>query len=116
MLDQPSAELILDEVYSALKSGIPLGFQQHVCANAVALAKREYSMQKECRLAEIDRLIALTGKTADLSSLNHLLTKRIQAASTDVTNRELVAHLILTCIEKLEIDQPHYPAFRQLRR
>jgi len=115
MLDDPSGRLILGEVVSALKAGIPAGFQQHVAANAVALALREGESAEALNAQEHARLVSLVGREGDLDSLNAGLAKAIANGEIALDDAALREHLVLTTIAKMAVDQPNYPAFRVLR-
>lgn len=110
MLDKPDSKAILREVQAALKAGIAPGFQQSVAANAVALALREEELAPVAHEAEVARLAALLGRDGELEKQNRALADGVRAGS--VRGTALEAHLICTTIEKMEVDQPRYPAFR----
>ncbi len=112
MLDQPSADLILEQVAGALRQGVPDGFQQRVAANAVDLARRERARAADVHDADRQRLIVLLEQDEDLETLNQALCRVITSGGTAVEPDQLVGHLIATTIEKMRVDQPNYPAFR----
>lgn len=112
MLDQPSADLILEQVAGALRQGVPEGFQQRVAANAVDLARRERDHATDGHDSERRRLVALLGQDAPLETLNQALCRVITSGRTEVEPDQLVRHLIATTVEKMRVDQPNYPAFR----
>jgi hypothetical protein len=116
MLDQPSADLILEQVAGALRDGIPAGFQQRVAANAVDLVRRERQLAVDFEDRERTRLAELLGQDAPLETLNQVLSQKV-ASGGDFTEQDLlVRHLIATTIEKMQVDQPNYPAFRAVMR
>lgn len=115
MQDKPDAPTILAEVQAALKAGINPGFQQAVAANAVALALRENEHTPEAEVAEHARLAVLLGRVGSLQGLNRVLAETIRDGSRDCTDPDLAGHLIRTTIEKMIVDQPNYPAFRNWR-
>ena len=114
MLDQPDADLILEQLASALRQGVPEGFQQRVAANAVDLARRERQLGPEFEAAELARLEALLGQAGTNEALNQSLSRQITSDPECLTDDPLVRHLILTVIDKMRVDQPNYPAFREL--
>lgn len=115
MQDKPDAPMILAEVQAALKAGIPPGFQQAVAANAVALALREGDHAGDAEVAEHARLVLLLGRVGPLDALNRTLAHTIRDGACDCTDADLAGHLIRTTIEKMTVDQPNYPAFRNWR-
>ena len=114
MLDQPDADLILDQLASALRQGVPEGFQQRVAANAVDLARRERQLAPEIEAAELARLAFLLGQAGPNEALNEALSNRITSDPNALQDNRLVRHLIRTVIDKMRVDQPNYPAFREL--
>lgn len=112
MLDQPSADLILEQVASALREGIPAGFQQRVASNAVELARREHRLASGFDGLERKRLVALLGTEGSVEALNQALSRQIESGGNGPEQDALVGHLIATTIEKMQVDQPNYPAFR----
>ena len=112
MLDHPSADLILEQVGGALRDGIPAGFQQRVAANAVDLVRRERQLAAGFEDHERRRLAALLGQDGTLETLNQALSRQIASGGETIEQDALVRHLIATTIEKMQVDQPNYPAFR----
>ncbi|MEZ5946975.1 MAG: DUF6285 domain-containing protein [Hyphomonas sp.] len=114
MLDQPNADLILEEVGRALKQGIPEGFQQRVAANAVALVQREAALAGRISASEVDRLAGLLGRQGALEDLNRSLCEQIECQAASLDQDRLIGHLIRSAIDKMTVDQPSYPAFAAL--
>jgi hypothetical protein len=112
MQDDPPGALLLEEVARALKAGIAPGFQQHVAANAIALAQREDRLAAESHAQEAERLRGLLDRDGSLPELNFALAEAIRTGAITLSNAALREHLVRTTIEKLEVDQPNYPAFR----
>lgn len=112
MLDQPSADLILEQVAGVLREGIPAGFQQRVASNAVELARRERRLAPGFESFERERLVALLGTDEPVEVLNQALSRQIVSGGEGLDPGALVSHLIATTIEKMRVDQPTYPAFR----
>ena len=112
MHDSPAPELLIAQVRQALEDGLAPGFPQKVAANALGIGLRELTLGTASSVAECERLNRLLGcDSADLGDLNRLLAEGIRDGSS-VGGPDLVAHLIRTTIDKLEVDQPGYPAFR----
>ncbi|WP_321490507.1 DUF6285 domain-containing protein [uncultured Hyphomonas sp.] len=112
MLDQPSADLILEQVAGALREGVPAGFQQRVASNAVELARRERRLAPGSESLERERLVTLLGEAGSAEALNQALSRQIVSGGEGLDPDALVSHLIATTIEKMQVDQPTYPAFR----
>ncbi|MEX6724273.1 DUF6285 domain-containing protein [Parapedomonas caeni] len=113
MQDDPEARLILVEVRDALYAGVPAGFQQRVAGNAVALALREDTLAAGFAAGEATRLRALLGRDAPLAALNQALAAGLRDGSVAADDPIVQHHLIRTTVEKMRVDQPQYPAFRQ---
>ncbi len=113
MLDAPDGKAILQEVQAALKAGIAPGFQQAVAANALALVLREEDLGLAAAEAESARLAVLLGHEGTLAEMNQALCDGIDNGTLE--GPQLEANLIRSTIEKMEIDQPAYPAFKAYR-
>ena len=113
MQDSPSAALLVEEVRNALLASIAPGFPQKVAANALGIAARELTDGQMFAAAEMERLGALVGDEGDLATRNTRLACSIRDGALDAGTPGLVEHLIRTTVEKVEVDQPSYPAFRQ---
>ena len=112
MHDSPAPELLIAQVRHALEDGLAPGFAQKVSANALGIGLRELTLGPVSSAAERERLNRLLGcNSADLGDLNRRLAEGIRDG-TCVDDPRLVAHLIRTTIDKLEVDQPGYPAYR----
>lgn len=111
MQDSPSAELLIAQVRQELEQGLAPGFAQKVAANALGIALREFTLAPESTVTEFDRLEALVGHEGDLQERNRRLAEGIRAGGYVTHTTGLVAHLIRTTLEKLEVDQPNYPAY-----
>jgi len=111
MQDRPDGAAILRALESELRAGLAPGFAQKVGANAIALALREAELTASSDEAERSRLAQLLGRDGSLKSLNRALAQAIRDGTLDCEDDQLIAHLIRTTIEKLNVDQPTYPAF-----
>ena len=111
MQDSPSSELLIAQVREALEQGLAPGFAQKVAANALGIASREIALAPASAARELARLEALVGPEGDLRARNRRLAEGIGAGSFEAKRAELVEHLIRTTIDKLEVDQPAYPAY-----
>lgn len=114
MQDNPPAPLLVAEARAALEAGLAAGFPQKVAANALGIAQRELELGPALAEAEHARLAALMGRAGGLPELNAALASDVRAGAYDMSDDALVAHLVLTTIAKLSVDQPGYPGFRAL--
>ncbi|MFN6935500.1 MAG: DUF6285 domain-containing protein [Tsuneonella sp.] len=112
MLDEPPAALIEDEVHKARAAGPLSGFADKVAANASGIAARERDLGHVMAEAEVARLQDCLRRGGELAELNAELACRIHEGA-DITD-DLLAHLVLTTIDKLRVDQPSYPGFAAL--
>lgn len=115
MFDEPDGKAILREVQAALKAGIAPGFQQAVAANAVALALREEELAAGAAAREAMRLEAILGRAGTLDQLNAALALGLRDGAIAPERPDVQAHLIQTTIDKIAVDQPNYPAYRNWR-
>ena len=115
MFDRPAPSLLIAEARRALDAGVAAGFPQKVVANALGIVQRQLETGPELADAEHTRLGALLDQDGDLGALNAALASAIRDGSIALYAPQLIEHLILTTIAKLEIDQPAYPAFRAWR-
>jgi len=114
VLDSPPASLLVAEARQALDTGLAAGFPQKVAANALGIAQRELELGPALADAEQSRLAGLLGGQGDVPSLNATLSAALRVGECDPSDEGLIAHLILTTIAKVSIDQPGYPGFRAL--
>lgn len=112
MLDEPPAALIEGEVQKARAAAPLSGFAEKVAANAVGIASRERDLGGAMAEAEVARLQDCLIRGGELSELNAELACRIREGA-DMTD-DILAHLVLTTIDKLRVDQPSYPGFAAL--
>lgn len=115
MLDNPPATLLIAVARKALDEGLTPGFPQKVAANALGIAGRELELGPRFAEEEMRRLMALVGQQGDLVARNRRLAEDIRNGAIALDDEALTAHLIRTSVEKLAVDQPDYPAFRQWR-
>lgn len=111
MYDSPCAEMLVEQVQSTLERGTVARFEQKVAANALGIALRELAFGPSRAAAELNRLKALVGPDGDLVARNRRLAQAIRSGTVDPSDSRLTSHLISTAIDKLDVDQPTYPAF-----
>lgn len=90
-----------------------LRFRTRVAANVLAIAERELALDSVLSKVEYGRLIALLGeewKEIPLERLTQDLRDRVAAGDFDQgpEHQALIAHLIQTAVEKLQIANPRY--------
>jgi hypothetical protein len=112
--DSPPAALLVAEARKALDAGLAAGFPQKVAANALGIAQRELELGPSLAQAERARLADLLSRDATLAELNAAFSRALRDGDLDISGDNLLAHLILTTIAKLSVDQPSYPGFRAL--
>ncbi len=112
MFDRPGAFELLAEARTALDAGVAPGFPQKVVANALGIAQRELALGPYINEQERERLAGLLGREGDLAALNRQLADAIRDSAASPDTPALLDHLIRTTVDKLQIDQPAYPAFR----
>lgn len=110
MQDEPSAHEIIAQVMTDLQNGIAPGFAQKVAANALGIALRELTIGQEYAALELNRLDKVASGPGSLEDTNRSLTERIRGEE-DVDDKT-IRHLILTTLEKIEVDQPKYPPLK----
>ncbi len=115
MFDRPAPSLLIAEARRALDAGVAAGFPQKVVANALGIAQRQLETGPALAEAEHSRLRGLLDQNGDLAALNAALASAIRAGGVALDTPQLMEHLILTTVAKLEIDQPAYPAFKAWR-
>lgn len=110
MQDEPSAELLIGEVRTALAEGIVPGFNQKVAANALGIAQRDLALAPGSSAVENARLELLVGTGGDLAARNRRCAEQIRHGNEGDSDA-LIEHLILTTLAKIEVDQPIYPPY-----
>jgi hypothetical protein len=117
MQDNPAPEALLDIVAEFLRERVVpetrghTAFHLRVAINVLALVRREITMAPDMAEAERHRLIGLTGRTADLCTLNTMLSDAIATGQMAMDDAALHDHLWQTTLEKMAVDQPRYAAY-----
>jgi hypothetical protein len=118
MMDQPRAVDLIKAVQSFLEhQAIPqltghTAFHARVATNALAIVARELELGPCASDREIERLEVLLGARGNLRALNEMLCVRIKSGAMSLDDPSLVAHLRLTTVDKVQIDQPSYSGLK----
>jgi Domain of unknown function (DUF6285) len=83
-------------------------FQCRVTVNVLAQVRRELALASEQADAERARLEALLGHPGERDALNRELAARIRAGDIALDDPALLAHLRLSLIETLRINNPKW--------
>lgn len=90
-----------------------LAYQARVAANMLAIASRQAALAPAQAAAELARLQALLGQTAELAALNQQLAERIANGDIGLDHPGLLHHLWRSTLDKLAVDQPGYDTYRR---
>jgi hypothetical protein len=85
-------------------------FQCRVAVNVLAQVKRELELAADQAEAERVRLVALLGQEGSRDALSRALARRIRSGSIDLDDPALLAHLRLSLVEALRINNPKWAA------
>ena len=86
-------------------------FNLRVAINAVRIAEREAALSPALDAAEAQRLAGLLGRTGPLAAQNAELCRRIRNGDISHADPALRAHLLVTALGKLSIDNPKYATY-----
>ena len=119
MQDHPSPQAVLAIAIVHLRDNVLPGlhgrakFDMRVTIGALQLVERSLTLTPASDAAERARLEALLSETGTLEDLNRMLCVRIREGACDLDTPGLAAHLRVTAMEKLAVDQPNYSAYRR---
>lgn len=119
MQDNPPPTHILDIAIAHLRDNVlpnldgRAAYDLRVTLSALELSRRSIALSPASDAAERARLAALLGQDGDLETLNRELCARITSGALDLGAPALAAHLRMTALEKLAVDQPTYSAYRR---
>jgi hypothetical protein len=119
MQDEPTPTELINTVADFLRSelvpaiGGHHAFKLRVAINALDLATRQLTLERNSDAAEAARLSRLLGVQGSLKELNRMLAGKIANGEADLRTPGLSDHLWQTTMEKLAIDQPNYAAYRR---
>lgn len=120
MQDAPSPDAILSSIADWLRgpaaTALPphARFEAKVAAGAIDLVRRQIAAQG-ADAAAAARLSGFLGKDGDAQTLARTLCAQIEGGAMDLATPGLADLLIATTLEKIDVDQPDYPAARRLR-
>jgi hypothetical protein len=86
-------------------------FEARVAANALDVVARQLDLAAGSDAAEMANLEALLGEHGSLRDLNAELCTRIADGTIAADDPALLAHLWVTTLDKLAVDQPTYAAY-----
>ena len=121
MHDQPS----VPELVQAVKNFIDdtaapeltgrAAFHARVASNVLSIILRDLENRPENDDEERQSLLALLGAEDEgsLAELNEELRRRIRQGELGVKSAELMAHLKMTAIRQIKVDQPGYSGLAQ---
>jgi hypothetical protein len=118
-MNRPSAAELLDAMSKSLQSAEPAdpatsAFGRRIAVNVLKILEREATLGPSFLRDEQQRLRHYLGRDGDLAELNADLCDRIASGAEDARWQELVALLRLTTLDKLAVDNPRFPAYRQI--
>lgn len=122
MREQPSAVELVQAVADFLREdALPrldglTAFHARVAVSLLEIVGRELRLGADADRQELSGLRALLGSEADLETLNLELCERIRGGEMDAGTSGLIAHLRLTTMNKLAVDQPGYSTYRRLKQ
>lgn len=86
-------------------------FNLRVAVNALRILERETAQSPALDAAEAQRLATLLGRTGPLASQNGELCRRIRDGEMLHSDPALRAHLLVTALGKLSVDNPKYATY-----
>lgn len=88
-------------------------YNVRVAIHTLALAERELAFSQDQIEKERQSLTNLLGHEGDIDALNAELVKNIHAGRYDEDPQALLEHFKDTVLDKIAIDNPRYPTYRQ---
>ncbi len=120
MQDSPDPDAILASIADWLRSqaaaALPphASFEAKVAAGAIDLVRRQIASQ-DVDADESARLSAFLDAQGDPATLIRTLCDRIEKGEVDLSTPGLAGLLVAATLDKIDIDQPGFPAARRLR-
>lgn len=84
------------------------GFHRKVAANALGIVERELTLWPEARDKAQVRLQAILHREGSFDELSVALAEAIAEGRIDAQNPTVFAHLKMTALDMLAVDQPRY--------
>lgn len=118
MQDEPTPPEVLAAVAAFLRTVVAVetkgatSFQARVAANALEMMRRQLELAPAAEADERERLAALLRREGSLFELNTELARRLEAGEVDLSTPGVRAHLWMTTMAKLAVDQPTYAAYQ----
>lgn len=88
-------------------------FHTRIAINALKIVERELTKGPELNRREETRLKKILGREGTLEELNKALCKGLRKGDIDHRDPGLLAHLRLTALGKLSVDNPNYSAYKK---
>jgi hypothetical protein len=93
-----------------------IAFDTRVAINVMGILMRELEKSADLDKAELNRLVKILGHDGELHELTKELANKIQTGSATLNSTDLMDHLCQTALDKLEIDNPKFSTYKQLRQ
>jgi hypothetical protein len=119
MQDEPTPIELAKAVADFLRDDIaPMlsghnAFKLRVAINILDLVRRQLTLAEGSDAVEVARLQTLLCRDGSLIELNRALCDSIARGEVDLQTPGLIAHLWLTTMAKLAVDQPTYASYKQ---
>jgi Domain of unknown function (DUF6285) len=88
-------------------------YQVRIAINLLCILQRELQYGPRFEVRERQRLVSLLHDEGALEQLNVELSERIRSRRMNWADAALRAHLRQTVLERLQIDNPNYSAYRR---
>ncbi len=84
-----------------------------IAANAIDIVARELRLAPGAEQREVERLALLLEREGDRETLNLIFCDALAQGRLDETSPGVLDHLFALTMDRLEIDQPRYAAYRR---
>jgi hypothetical protein len=118
MIEQPTALELVDAVIGFIETRAAPQlkdrdvFLARVAVNALLTLRREIEHGAAAEAAATTRLQKLMGEKGDFATLNTALCQAIRQGTIDITAPALLAHMRVSIIDQVQIDQPNYSGLK----
>jgi hypothetical protein len=110
-LTKAVADFLRDDIAPTLSGHN--AFKLRVAINVLDLVTRQLTLEEGSDAAEAARLRQLLGMDGCLIELNRALAGKIAKGELDLKTPGLAEHLWQTTMDKLNVDQPGYAAYKR---